>query len=191
MAVKTGNYTYLLENTPSVLSFGAVGSKKESEGPLGQYFDVINPDSSFGESSWEKAESKMVQISVGQALSKGNFEADQIDMAFAGDLLNQCIGSVYGLRDLGIPFVGLYGACSTMGGVAGAGSFVCRYVHCQKSAGSDLFSFLLGRTAVSFPAGIRRPATAYCSVDRYRLWRLRGRRVGRCAFCAGGDAWLY
>ena len=114
MAVKTGNYTYLLENTPSVLSFGAVGSKKESEGPLGQYFDVINPDSSFGESSWEKAESKMVQISVGQALSKGNFEADQIDMAFAGDLLNQCIGSVYGLRDLGIPFVGLYGACSTM-----------------------------------------------------------------------------
>ena len=62
MAVKTGNYTYLLENTPSVLSFGAVGSKKESEGPLGQYFDVINPDSSFGESSWEKAESKMVQI---------------------------------------------------------------------------------------------------------------------------------
>ena len=92
MAVKTGNHTYLLENTPSVLSFGAVGSKKESEGPLGRYFDVINPDSSFGESSWEKAESKMVQISVGQALSKGNFEADQIDVAFAGDLLNQCIG---------------------------------------------------------------------------------------------------
>ena len=114
MAVKTGNHTYLLENTPSVLSFGAVGSKKESEGPLGRYFDVINPDSSFGESSWEKAESKMVQISVGQALSKGNFEADQIDVAFAGDLLNQCIGSAYGLRDLGIPFVGLYGACSTM-----------------------------------------------------------------------------
>ena len=55
MAVKTGNYTYLLENTPSVLSFGSVGSKKESEGPLGQYFDVINPDSSFGESTWEKA----------------------------------------------------------------------------------------------------------------------------------------
>ena len=114
MAVKTGKYTYLLENTPSVLSFGSVGSKKESEGPLGQYFDVINPDSTFGESSWERAESKMVQISVGQALSKGNFEVEQIDMAFAGDLLNQCIGSVYGLRDLGIPFVGLYGACSTM-----------------------------------------------------------------------------
>ena len=54
-----------MENTPSVLSFGSVGSKKESEGPLGQYFDVINPDSTFGESSWERAESKMVQISVG------------------------------------------------------------------------------------------------------------------------------
>ena len=55
MAVKTGNYTYLLENTPSVLSFGAVGSKKESEGPLGQYFDVINPDSSFGEEQLGKS----------------------------------------------------------------------------------------------------------------------------------------
>ena len=171
MAVKTGNYTYLLENTPSVLSFGAVGSKKESEGPLGQYFDVINPDSSFGESSWEKAESKMVQISVGQALSKGNFEADQIDMAFAGDLLNQCIGSVYGLRDLGIPFVGLYGACSTM-------------------AESLALAALFVDTSIAKKA-LAVTSSHFCSAERYRLWRLRGRRVGRCAFCAGGDAWLY
>ena len=61
MAVKTGNYTYLLENTPSVLSFGAVGSKKESEGPLGQYFDVINPDSSFGE-TWEQERHSMQAV---------------------------------------------------------------------------------------------------------------------------------
>lgn len=191
MAVKTGNYTYLLENTPSVLSFGAVGSKKESEGPLGQYFDVINPDSSFGESSWEKAESKMVQISVGQALSKGNFEADQIDMAFAGDLLNQCIGSVYGLRDLGIPFVGLYGACSTMAeSLALAALFVDTAI-AKKALAVTSSHFCSAERQFRFPLEYGGPATAYCSVDRYRLWRLRGRRVGRCAFCAGGDAWLY
>lgn len=166
MAVKTGNYTYLLENTPSVLSFGAVGSKKESEGPLGQYFDVINPDSSFGESSWEKAESKMVQISVGQALSKGNFEADQIDMAFAGDLLNQCIGSVYGLRDLGIPFVGLYGACSTMAeSLALAALFVDTAI-AKKALAVTSSHFCSAERQFRFPLeyGGQRPPTAQWTV---------------------------
>lgn len=166
MAVKTGNYTYLLENTPSVLSFGAVGSKKESEGPLGQYFDVINPDSSFGESSWEKAESKMVQISVGQALSKGNFEADQIDMAFAGDLLNQCIGSVYGLRDLGIPFVGLYGACSTMAeSLALAALFVDTSI-AKKALAVTSSHFCSAERQFRFPLeyGGQRPPTAQWTV---------------------------
>lgn len=191
MAVKTGNYTYLLENTPSVLSFGSVGSKKESEGPLGQYFDVINPDSSFGESTWEKAESKMVQISVGQALSKGNFEAEQIDMAFAGDLLNQCIGSVYGLRDLGIPFVGLYGACSTMAeSLALAALFVDTSI-AKKALAVTSSHFCSAELAVSLSAGIWRPAPAYCPVDRYRIRRLCRRGVGRRAFCAGGNHWMY
>ena len=166
MAVKTGNYTYLLENTPSVLSFGSVGSKKESEGPLGQYFDVINPDSSFGESTWEKAESKMVQISVGQALSKGNFEAEQIDMAFAGDLLNQCIGSVYGLRDLGIPFVGLYGACSTMAeSLALAALFVDTSI-AKKALAVTSSHFCSAERQFRFPLeyGGQRPPTAQWTV---------------------------
>lgn len=97
VAVKTGKYTYLLENTPSILSFGSVGSKKEAEGPLGKYFDLIDPDSSFGEDTWEKAESRMVQLCAERAMRKGNLEPEQLDVAFGGDLLNQCIGTTYGM----------------------------------------------------------------------------------------------
>ncbi|MBQ2791821.1 MAG: stage V sporulation protein AD [Oscillospiraceae bacterium] len=114
MAVKTGKHTYLLENTPSVLSFAAIGSKKEGQGPLGQYFDQIERDSFFGQSSWEKAESRMVQMTAQKAMEKAGLQPEEVEVAFAGDLLNQCIATTFGFRQLGIPFLGLYGACSTM-----------------------------------------------------------------------------
>ena len=87
----------------------------ESEGPLGPYFDHLCQDSFFGEKTWEKAESAMQKIALSRALEKGGFVPEDMDYVLAGDLLNQCIGSSFGLRDFGIPFFGLYGACSTMG----------------------------------------------------------------------------
>lgn len=114
MPTKIGKYTTRLDSSPSVLSYAAVVSKKEGEGPLAEYFDVINEDTAFGEQSWEKAESRMQETAVGKALEKGGLSPQVIDYIFAGDLLNQCISSTYGLRDLGIPFFGLFGACSTM-----------------------------------------------------------------------------
>jgi len=77
-------------------------------------FDIINKDSYFGQASWEKAESQMQSLAVSKALEKAGLQNTDIDFIFAGDLLNQCIGSTYGLRELGIPYVGLFGACSTM-----------------------------------------------------------------------------
>lgn len=114
MAQRIGNYTIKLENSPSVLGFAAVASKKEGEGPLAEYIDILCQDSTFGEKTWEKSESRMQKDAVNKALSKCSMSAKQIDYLFAGDLLNQCIGSNYGLRDLGVPYMGLYGACSTM-----------------------------------------------------------------------------
>lgn len=114
MPERIGKYTLKLQNTPSILSSAAVASKKESEGPMAPYFDVINEDSMFGQTSWEKAESRMQQVAAATALEKARLTPGQIDYLFAGDLLNQCIGSNYGLRDLDIPFLGVYGACSTM-----------------------------------------------------------------------------
>lgn len=114
MPTKLGAHTLRLDNTPSVLSYAAVAGKKEGEGPLGNQFDILNDDSTFGQQSWEKAESQMQKLCVAKALEKAGLSPDVIDYMFAGDLLNQCIGSNYGLRELGIPFIGLYGACSTM-----------------------------------------------------------------------------
>ena len=114
MGIKKGKSTIILENTPSIISYAAVGGKKEGEGPCGKNFDMIINDAYFGESTWEKAESKLQKTAVNLALKKSNLTPSDIDVLFAGDLLNQCIGSVYGMREFKIPFLGLYGACSTM-----------------------------------------------------------------------------
>ncbi|MCI8650397.1 MAG: stage V sporulation protein AD [Anaerotruncus sp.] len=114
MAHRIGAHSILFDHPLSIPASAAVGSKKESEGPLAQAFDVINPDSYFGQKSWEKAESELQTIAVNTALQKAGWKNTDVDCVFAGDLLNQCIGSTYGLRALGIPFVGLFGACSTM-----------------------------------------------------------------------------
>lgn len=114
MPQKIGKFTTRLDTSPSILSFASVVSKKEGEGPLAGYFDIICDDTAFGEQTWEKAESRMQKDAVNKALEKAGLSSSGIDYIFAGDLLNQCISSTYGLRDLGIPFFGLFGACSTM-----------------------------------------------------------------------------
>lgn len=114
MAHRVGQYTLIMDQPPTIEGYAAVVSKKESEGPLAEYFDLICDDSSFGEKTWEKAESRMQKDAVNKALSKAELSPTNLQYIFAGDLLNQCISSTYGLRDLGIPFIGLYGACSTM-----------------------------------------------------------------------------
>ncbi len=114
MAKRQGKRTIILENKPKIISYGSIVGKKEHEGPLSNEFDEYTIDSFFGEKSFEKAESKLQKTAVEIALKKVGLNEKQIDNIFAGDLLNQCIGSSFGLRQFGIPFIGLYGACSTM-----------------------------------------------------------------------------
>lgn len=114
MAKKQGKQTYFTEQPPSVRAFASVGSKKESEGPMAKNFDILEPDATFGEASWEKAESRMITMVVEKVLQKAALSPTDIDCVFAGDLLNQCVGSTFGLREMGIPLLGIYGACSTM-----------------------------------------------------------------------------
>jgi len=102
------------ENSPAIISCASVAGTKEGEGPLGEYFDVVTEDNHFGEKTWEKAESKFQREAVSMALEKAELKNDSLDIIFAGDLINQCISSAYALRELEIPFMGLYGACSTM-----------------------------------------------------------------------------
>ena len=114
MAKRIGKYTIQMENMPSIEGYASVCGKKEAEGPLGKFFDQTFDDTTLGESSWEKAESKLQSKAVNLAIEKSNINSKDINFIFAGDLLNQCISSTFGLRNLNIPFLGQYGACSTM-----------------------------------------------------------------------------
>ena len=114
MAQRLGRYTLKMEHMPSIQGYAAVCGKKEGEGPLGKQFDFIYEDTTLGESSWEKAGSRLQTDAVNRALQKAGVTASDIDYIFAGDLLNQCTSSTFGLRSLSIPFLGQYGACSTM-----------------------------------------------------------------------------
>jgi len=112
---KEGNQTIVFEHSPHIIATNAIGGSKESQGPLGSLLDETIQDDLWGEKSWEKAESKLMQQTILSALKKGNLHPAEIDYIFAGDLLNQCASTNYGIRVFSVPFIGLYGACSTMG----------------------------------------------------------------------------
>lgn len=114
MIKRIGTHTLEFTNAPRILGFGSVVGKKEGEGPLSDWFDRIHTDTSLGGETWEKAEAMLQEEAVSLALEKSGLDKTNIDYIFAGDLLNQCVSSSYGLRSLEIPFLGQYGACSTM-----------------------------------------------------------------------------
>ena len=103
----------ILHPNASILAAATVVGSKEQGGPLGGHFDYYGEDDRFGKSTWERAESEMQRMAMAAALSKAGVSPSQVDMLFAGDLLNQCVGSSYGLLSFDIPYFGLYGACST------------------------------------------------------------------------------
>ncbi len=104
----------VLKNKPYIRSFAAAVGKKEGEGPLGKCFDKVFSDSLMGQTSFEKAESYLQQTALELACYKGKTNVKDIDVLLAGDLLNQCIASSFATRQASIPFIGVYGACSTM-----------------------------------------------------------------------------
>lgn len=103
-----------MQNGVGIAGYASIAGKKEGEGPLRRYFDILMEDAEWGEKTWEKTESKMQKSAVAHAVEKAGINLSDINYIFAGDLLNQCIGSSFGLRELEIPFLGVYGACSTM-----------------------------------------------------------------------------
>ena len=113
-AERLGKQTFKIERAAGVLASASAVGKKEGEGPLKRCFDYISPDARFGEKSWEKAESAMLRKCLELACGKSGTSSESLDLILSGDLLNQCAGSAYALRDTGVPYLGLYGACSTM-----------------------------------------------------------------------------
>ncbi len=114
LAIRIGKNTIELTSKPSIIGYGSAVGKKEFEGPLGKCFDKVFTDEFCGEKSFEKAETHLQKTAISEAIRKSPITKTDINIAFAGDLLNQCIGSSFGMRDLKFNFAGLYGACSTM-----------------------------------------------------------------------------
>ena len=114
MSKKRGKQSYVLESRPRVAAWASMAGPKEAAGPLGRTFDETFTDDTLGQDSWERAEARMLEHAVDMALSKARVFADGVDVFLGGDLLNQIVSAGYAARQLGIPFLGLYGACSTM-----------------------------------------------------------------------------
>ena len=161
--------TLLFDAPPTVAAWAAAGGKKESEGPLASAFDFVTQDAAFGEQgceNWEQAESLLQRKAVELCLRKADIPRSKVDIAFAGDLQAQCTASNYTMRELGIPFAGVYGACSTKQ------------------------PFLRGRAAIPHAAGVRCQAHPHGPVDGHRRGGLPGagaRQRGRAG--AVGDVW--
>ena len=111
---KLGRHSFRPGQPVYIAAWASVAGKKEAEGPLGHGFDIKSMDTKFGEKTWEQAEKKMQQLALEKLLYKSKLQKGDLDLVFSGDLLNQCIGSSFTLRNTGIPHLGLYGACSTM-----------------------------------------------------------------------------
>ena len=111
---RIGRGSFIYENRPRIIGSAAVGGTKEGEGPLGAKFDRIFDDNLAGESSWEKAERRFLQEAVSLCIDKAGLSTGDVDMMMSGDLLNQCTASTFGLRNMMVPHIGMYGACSTM-----------------------------------------------------------------------------
>ncbi|MEG1612751.1 MAG: stage V sporulation protein AD [Clostridia bacterium] len=113
--MRKGKQTFIFDNPPSIISTGTIVGNRESEGPLGEYFDEALEDDIYGEKSFELAECKMQKQAIQIALKKADLTFDHIDAIVSGDLLNQIFASSFSARDFDAAFFGLYGACSTYG----------------------------------------------------------------------------
>ncbi len=139
---KVGNQTVVFQNPPIVLSGYNVVGPKEGEGPLKGSFDKVLADTYDGEKSWEKTEAKMLETAMREVVNKANVPLVSVDYILAGDLLNQIISSSFAARQIGLPFIGLYGACSTMalstalGAVLIDGGFASKVI-CSASSHHD------------------------------------------------------
>lgn len=114
MGKRIGKRTIQYEKPIAIRSWATAAGRKEARGKLAEHYDFILNHNQFGEKSWEKAEQKMQQYALELALEKAGLQANQLDYFLGGDLLNQIIATSFTARSVGVPYFGLYGACSSL-----------------------------------------------------------------------------
>lgn len=157
-----GKQSIVFSNRPNILGAAAVGGVKEGQGPQKQWFDFTLKDDIFGEKTWEKAEGKMIKKAIDLALEDGGVSEKQVDLLLGGDLINQLMISNYAARDLKMPFLGLYGACSTMTESLIAGSVFIDggYASCAVCAASSHYCTAERQFRMPLEHGNQRPPSA-------------------------------
>ena len=150
---KIGRHSFRL-NTPVYISnWASIAGKKESEGPLAHCFDETNQDAYFGQKTWEQAEKQLQKRTLETLLKKAKITTKEIDVVFSGDLLNQCVGSSFALRNTNIPHLGLYGACSTMSESLLAASMAVGGGFCNNAIAMTSSHFASSERQYRFPLG--------------------------------------
>ncbi len=163
---RKGKQTVKIDIPISIISTASIVGPKEGQGPLGTYYDMVIEDEMWGEKSWEKAESKMLKETFAKIVNKSGKSMDEINYLLAGDLLNQCIASNFAFRDAGIPFFGLYGACSTMAESASIGAMLINGGFADNVVCITSSHFCSAEKQFRFPLelGSQRPPTAQWTV---------------------------
>ncbi|MCX7749234.1 MAG: stage V sporulation protein AD [Clostridia bacterium] len=163
---RNGKQTVKLKNPPSIVSAACIVGPKEGQGPLRLYFDAIVEDEMWGEKSWERAESKLMRETFAKILNKGAKVATDVNYVIAGDLLNQCIAANFGLRESGVSFFGVYGACSTMAESMSLGAMLIDGEHADNIVCMTSSHFCSAEKQFRFPLelGSQRPPTAQWTV---------------------------
>lgn len=164
--LKCGRQSFVLKNPPTISCWASVAGKKESEGPLRKYFDMTQTDTYFGQKTWEQAEKRMQQVALELLAKKANMQQKDFGIVFSGDLLNQCIGSSFTLRNIGVPHLGLYGACSTMAEGLIAASMAVGGGFADNAVAMTSSHFASSERQYRFPLGYggQRPPTAQWTV---------------------------
>ena len=157
--------TIYFDSQPVVTGSAGVVGKKEGEGPLGGEFDAVFEDTTMGQDSFELAESAMLHAAIIRALSNAAKSPSDVTFAMTGDLLDQCVGSCFAIKDLQIPFIGMYGACSTMAlALANAAILVDGGADCCVAGASSHFCSSERQFRFPLEYGGQRPPTAQWTV---------------------------
>jgi stage V sporulation protein AD len=166
MPKKTRGQTVFFQTPVSILSAASIVGKKEGEGPLGGYFDRVIDDPLWETGSWEKAESRFVSETIKLAIKKAGLSTEDIGCILAGDLLNQITGPTFGVRGLGRPLMGLFGACSTFGLAMGCASMLIDGGFYDNAVASASSHFCSAERQFRFPLefGSQRPLTSTWTV---------------------------
>lgn len=162
MIKRLGKGTVRFDAPVYVKSFASVVGKKEAEGPLGGCFDRVEEDEYFAQKSFESGESELLRRTVALAFSKIGASPSDADVIFSGDLLNQCVSSIYAIRELSVPYLGIYGACSTMSEGLLLSALCIASGFAELSANATSSHFCCAERQFRFPLeyGAQRPPTS-------------------------------